>query len=529
MKHFFFALALFFLTNTSFAQAPVKFSFQGVARDATGKIISGKSVGFRTTIRNNSNTDDPDFLFRDTHSATTDANGVFNITIGDGLLQTGNMSVIPWHDGLYYLQVEIDVNNNFNFVNLGLTQLLSVPYALHAETAEKARSAMTSDNWINNTPIIQSGSLGSGQTLSQVGNGVRLLWYPRNAAFRAGSHAGQWESNNLGNYSFATGQNTLGLGTHSAAFGNSSKAQGTASSAFGYFANAFGVSSFAAGSSTEAGGDVSISLGEGTVTKSFASVTLGSYNNVQDNPDGGTKANAKSTDRIFQIGNGLSSQSLSNAMTILRNGNVGIGNNVLVPTHRLDVGARARMRHSSQSAGIYFDNSQNVQDGFVGMKQDDQLGFYLGGMWRLWVDKQGYGFVDSGIIQTSDRRLKRNFSPLSESLSKLTSLQGYHYFWKDTLKDQTIQTGLIAQEVETLFPELVKTDHQGFKSVNYVALVPHLIEAIKELEQANDVLKKHNQKVEIEIGKTKDAIKLLEVRLDQLQQKSASDPDRDSK
>lgn len=529
MKQLFLVFTIFFLTQISFAQAPLKFSFQGVARDAAGKIITGKSVGVRTTIRQNSDTDDPDFLFRDTHSPLTDASGVFNINIGNGLLQNGNIDAIPWHDGVYYLQVEIDINNNFNFVNLGVTQLLSVPYALHARTAEKVHNAMTSDKWVDGTPIIQTGGLTEGKTLSQVGNGVRLLWYPRNAAFRVGGHAGQWESNNLGNYSFASGQNTLGLGTHSTAFGNSSKAQGTASSAFGYFANAFGVSSFAAGSSSEAGGDVSFSLGEGTITKSFASVTLGAYNNIQDNPDGGTKANAKSTDRIFQIGNGLSSQSLSNAITILRNGNIGIGNNVLVPTHRLDVGARARMRHSSQTAGIYFDNSQNAQDGFVGMKQDDQLGFYLGGMWRLWVDKQGYGYVDSGIIQTSDRRLKRNFSPLSESLSKLTSLQGYHYFWKDTLKDQTTQTGLIAQEVETLFPELVKTDDKGFKAVNYIGLVPHLIEAVKELEQANEVLEKQNQRMETEVGKTGDAIKSLEAKLDQLQQKLLSDLNTDLK
>jgi hypothetical protein len=57
-----------------------------------------------------------------------------------------------------------------------------------------------------------------------------------------------------------------------------------------------------------------------------------------------------------------------------------------------------------------------------------------------------------------------------------------------------LQTGLIAQEVEKIFPELVKTDEEGFKSVNYIGLVPHLIEAIKELKLENQELKSDNLK-----------------------------------
>ncbi|MCF0051063.1 tail fiber domain-containing protein [Dyadobacter sp. LJ53] len=522
MKQLLLVFSIFLFSHISLAQAPVKFRFQGVARDATGKIMASKSVGIRTTIRQNISADDPDFLAREVHGPITDANGVFNITIGDGIIKDGDMSTISWQDGSYYLQLELDVDGSFNYVNLGVTQMLSVPYALHTKTAEQAVTAKTSDKWIDGAPIIQSGTLGGGKVLDFLGNGVNLLWYPHNAAFRAGSHTGQWTPENLGNYSFAAGQNTLGLGTYSTAFGNNSKAQGIASTALGHFANAFGVSSLAAGSSAEANGDASVSIGEATVTKTFAGIALGAYNNVQDNPEGSAKVNAKPTDRIFQIGNGLSSQSLSNAVTILRNGNMGIGHDVLVPTHTLDIGARARIRHSAQSAGIYFDGSEITQDAFVGMKQNDQVGFYLGGMWRLWVDKQGLGYVDSGILQTSDRRLKRNFTSLSESLSKLNALQGYNYYWRDMLKDQTIQTGLIAQEVETLFPELVKTDDKGFKSVNYVGLVPHLIEAVKELHQANNKLEKENKNMLSENSKNSEAIKSLEAKLDQLLLNAAS-------
>ena len=55
-----------------------------------------------------------------------------------------------------------------------------------------------------------------------------------------------------------------------------------------------------------------------------------------------------------------------------------------------------------------------------------------------------------------------------------------------------MQTGLIAQDVEALFPELVKTDEKGFKSLNYTGLIPHLIESVKELRKQNAKLEAEN-------------------------------------
>ena len=68
------------------------------------------------------------------------------------------------------------------------------------------------------------------------------------------------------------------------------------------------------------------------------------------------------------------------------------------------------------------------------------------------------------------------------------ALNGYHYFFKtkkfaDRKFSDKKQIGLIAQEVELIYPELVATDTKGYKSVNYVKLVPVLIEAIKEQHQ----------------------------------------------
>ena len=88
---------------------------------------------------------------------------------------------------------------------------------------------------------------------------------------------------------------------------------------------------------------------------------------------------------------------------------------------------------------------------------------------------------------TSDRRLKEDITPLKNSLDKILSLNGYTYNWKSTgHKDIWV----IAQEVETIFPELVKTNPDtGFKSVEYGNLVAPLIEAIKEQQAEIEILR----------------------------------------
>lgn len=85
---------------------------------------------------------------------------------------------------------------------------------------------------------------------------------------------------------------------------------------------------------------------------------------------------------------------------------------------------------------------------------------------------------------TSDIRLKQNIIPLNASLSALSMLKGYHYNWKSS-ENPKLQTGLIAQEVQAIFPELVNTDKDGMLSVNYIGLIPHLVEAVKELNEKN--------------------------------------------
>ena len=85
----------------------------------------------------------------------------------------------------------------------------------------------------------------------------------------------------------------------------------------------------------------------------------------------------------------------------------------------------------------------------------------------------------------SDRRYKSDITPLSSALENLLKISGYHYFSKLENKDTL---GVIAQEVETVYPELVQTDSAGYKSVQYGNLVAPIIEAIRELSTKIDHL-----------------------------------------
>lgn len=85
------------------------------------------------------------------------------------------------------------------------------------------------------------------------------------------------------------------------------------------------------------------------------------------------------------------------------------------------------------------------------------------------------------LTQSSDARLKKDIAAIPYALSSIEKLEGVTYHWKDPAKDQKQQLGLIAQNVEKVFPQAVNTDASGFKSVAYQNLVAPIINAIKEL------------------------------------------------
>lgn len=121
-----------------YSQSPQKINYQAVARDASGNPLSGQSV--QVTFRIRENTPSGVVRYRGAQLYTTSSLGVFTATIGQTANDSGLFSGIAWGSKNYFLQVLVSNNN------MGTTQLLSVPYALHANTADSIISTSTNFN-----------------------------------------------------------------------------------------------------------------------------------------------------------------------------------------------------------------------------------------------------------------------------------------------------------------------------------------------------------------------------------------------
>lgn len=126
-----YTLLAFVITLIATAQAPQGFNYQATVRNSAGALIVNQNVNFKFNIMLNSQTSVP--IFSETHYVPTDDLGQVNLVIGTGTATTGTLSSINWGNGTYYLGIEL--NTGSGYVAMGTTQLLSVPYALHANTA----------------------------------------------------------------------------------------------------------------------------------------------------------------------------------------------------------------------------------------------------------------------------------------------------------------------------------------------------------------------------------------------------------
>ena len=152
-------------------------------------------------------------------------------------------------------------------------------------------------------------------------------------------------------------------------------------------------------------------------------------------------------------------------------------------------------------------STRTTTDGFDGMKWNTYMGLQLFGKgneletiakfmadgacelyWnnnKKFETEAGGGKITGSLTETSDRALKKDIQPLSNSLTNLKQLNGYSFAWKD---NDIKSLGLIAQEVETIYPDLV-TGEEGDKGLKYSGLIAPLLEAVKELSAEVETLK----------------------------------------
>ena len=180
MKWAFLLFTLLFSLYT-YAQAPQSFNYQAVARDASGKVIVGQlSARFKLHEDHAAGTT----RYTETHTVTTNDQGIFSLQVGRGTIVSGNMDLIDWAKHDYFLETEIKTNSDADYVSMGTTQLLSVPYALYAAESGNSLDAgngiSIQNNIINNTGDLsdenelQSLSLNGNQLSITDGNTVSL-------------------------------------------------------------------------------------------------------------------------------------------------------------------------------------------------------------------------------------------------------------------------------------------------------------------------------------------------------------------
>jgi hypothetical protein len=369
------------------------------------------------------------------HALNTNKFGSYNTAVGDSAdvlnnnltnaTAIGAKSTVNCNNCLVLGSVN-GTNSATSNVNVGIGT--TTPDALlHVQ-----RGAVLFDSTIGGTPVS--------------GAGTRMMWIPAKAAFRAGKVLGsEWDDSNIGLNSFASGQgnladgdnstaigiythatglnsfasgdvsiatganstamgfNTLASNTGSTAIGNSSTASGAASVALGNGLLASGGYSMALGYNNTSSADRSISIGSFnkssgafsfssgyfTKSKSFSGFTTGTFN---DSTNAANPNNFNTLNRIFEIGNGTADNARKNAMTVLQNGNVGIG--VLNPAAKLHVSGNEMALHGLE-AGIQITNlaganNWNIRAGGTGTATPSG-GFSIAddNAYRLVIDNNG--------------------------------------------------------------------------------------------------------------------------------------------
>lgn len=133
MKKLYFLVGALLLAGATFAQAPQKMTYQAVVRNSSNNLVVSSSIGMRVSILQGSATGTP--VYVETHSATTNSNGLATVKIGGGTVVSGTFSTIDWSTGTYFVKTETDITGGTNYTIAGTSELLSVPYALYAENA----------------------------------------------------------------------------------------------------------------------------------------------------------------------------------------------------------------------------------------------------------------------------------------------------------------------------------------------------------------------------------------------------------
>lgn len=146
MKQIFTFLAVVLLTVSVAAQSPEKMSYQAVIRNNSDALVTNTQIGMQISILQGSIYGAA--VYVETQTLTTNANGLVSIEIGVGTVLNGDFATIDWANGSYFIKTETDLAGGTSYSITGISQLLSVPYALHAKMAESISGSAMATHYV---------------------------------------------------------------------------------------------------------------------------------------------------------------------------------------------------------------------------------------------------------------------------------------------------------------------------------------------------------------------------------------------
>jgi trimeric autotransporter adhesin len=346
--------------------------------------------------------------------------------------------------------------------------------------------------------FVARGTLGRG-TILATGAGVRLMWYPRKAAFRAGFADGtQWNDGSIGYYSTAMGQNTTATAYHSTAMGSSTMASGASSTAIGSGSTASGSVSTAMGNGTMASGDYSIAMGYSTTASGNYSTAMGYSTTASGSSSTAMGGNTTAS--------GLYSTAMGSRTTASAGYSTAMGSWTLASgTNSTAMGRRAST-HGHSGSFVYGDVAGSSGD-TVRASVPNEATWRTTGGFRIFTNTgltTGCNLPPAGInwVCTSSRLEKENFAEVDgeDVLRRLRAVPVTS--WNGIAEGPRVRhIGPMAQDWHVAFAlnDDPLTIHQGdLAGVSLAAVqaldgrtrgVPEMEERIRALEAENSALR----------------------------------------
>jgi Protein of unknown function (DUF1566) len=163
MKRVFTILVAVLLTASMFAQSPEMMSYQAVIRNSSSQLMCNQTIGMQISILQGSSSGTA--VYVETHTTSTNDNGLVSIEIGNGSVVSGDFSTINWSNGLFFIKTETAIQVPLTTYTItSTTQLLSVPFAFHSNSAD------TITGTISESDPVYSGSQAVNITVTDITN-----------------------------------------------------------------------------------------------------------------------------------------------------------------------------------------------------------------------------------------------------------------------------------------------------------------------------------------------------------------------